>query len=94
MKATSGVNPVNNTSIEQGSETINQVLLATAQIIVEGEGGTQQICRALLDSGSQFHWEEGLVRVSCTGLTWTAGGVFGRPIAKLAPLPFTPQDLN
>ncbi|UYV65709.1 hypothetical protein LAZ67_3005191 [Cordylochernes scorpioides] len=47
------VSEINNTSIEQGSETINQVLLATAQIIVEGEGGTQQICRALLDSGSQ-----------------------------------------
>ncbi|UYV65600.1 hypothetical protein LAZ67_3004808, partial [Cordylochernes scorpioides] len=47
------VGQVNNTSIEQGSETINQVLLATAQIIVEGENGAQQICRALLDSGSQ-----------------------------------------
>ncbi|UYV84003.1 hypothetical protein LAZ67_X000860 [Cordylochernes scorpioides] len=47
------VGQVNNTSIEQGGETINQVLLATAQIIVEGENGTQLICRALLDSGSQ-----------------------------------------
>ncbi|UYV71983.1 hypothetical protein LAZ67_9001435, partial [Cordylochernes scorpioides] len=47
------VSEINNTSIEQGSETINQVLLAIAQIILEGEGGTQQICRALLDSGSQ-----------------------------------------
>ncbi|UYV74373.1 hypothetical protein LAZ67_11003269, partial [Cordylochernes scorpioides] len=47
------VSEINNTSIEQGSETINQVLLATAQIIVEGENGTQLICRALMDSGSQ-----------------------------------------
>ncbi|UYV73819.1 hypothetical protein LAZ67_11001016 [Cordylochernes scorpioides] len=48
------VGEVNNTSVEQGNETINQVLLATAQIIVEGEDGTQLICRAPLDSGSQF----------------------------------------
>ncbi|UYV80742.1 hypothetical protein LAZ67_19001575 [Cordylochernes scorpioides] len=47
------VGEINNTSVEQGSETINQVLLATAQIIVEGENGTQLICRALMDSGSQ-----------------------------------------
>ncbi|UYV71532.1 K02A2.6-like, partial [Cordylochernes scorpioides] len=47
------VSEINNTSVQQGSETINQVLLATAQIIVEGANGTQQICRALLDSGSQ-----------------------------------------
>ncbi|UYV72604.1 hypothetical protein LAZ67_10000024, partial [Cordylochernes scorpioides] len=47
------VSEINNTSVEQGSETINQVLLATAQIIVEGENGSPLICRALLDSGSQ-----------------------------------------
>ncbi|UYV83556.1 hypothetical protein LAZ67_23001453 [Cordylochernes scorpioides] len=39
----------------KGSVTINQVLLATARIIVEGANGTQQICRALLDSGSQLY---------------------------------------
>ncbi|UYV78043.1 hypothetical protein LAZ67_15003299 [Cordylochernes scorpioides] len=46
------VGEVNNTSVEQGNETINQVLLATAQIIVEGESGAQLICRALRGIGN------------------------------------------